>query len=91
MLAAALAAALASGCVSHSHVVGLGATGSGVETARQFYFLFGLVPLNTIDTQRMAADLTSYTIETEFGFVDLLCAPILLVFTMTTRTVVVRT
>lgn len=88
---AALAALLASGCVSHSHVVGLGATGTGETSARQFYFLFGLVSVNTIDTQRMAADLTSYTIETEFGFVDFLCSPLLLLFTMTTRTVVVRT
>lgn len=88
---AALVALLATGCVSHSHVVGLGGTGTGVSTARQFYLLFGLVSLNTIDTQRMAADLTSYTIETEFSFVDLICAPLLLPFTMTTRTVVVRT
>ena len=87
----ALVALFATGCVSHSHVVGLGSTGSSVATARQYYFLFGLVSLNTIDTQRMAADLTSYTIETEFSFVDFLIGPLLLPFTMTTRTVVVRT
>jgi len=87
----ALAAALASGCVSHRHVVGLGATGSSATTARQYYLFFGLVPLNTIDSQRMAPDLTSYSIETRFGVADLLLSPFLLPFTLTTRTVVVRT
>ncbi len=87
----AFAALGAVGCVSHTHVVGLGPTGTGSATARQFYILFGLVPLNTIDTQRLAPDLTSYAIDTRFSFVDLLCSPLLLPFTMTTRTVTVRT
>lgn len=84
-------AATAGGCVSHRHLVGLGATGSAESSARQYYLFFGLVPLNTIDTQRMAPDLTSYTIDTSFGFVDLLIAPLLLPLTVTTRTVVVHT
>lgn len=87
----ALAAVLASSCVSHSHTVGLGATGTAESSVRQYYLLFGLVSLNSVDTQRMAPDLTSYSIETSFGIVDLLWAPFLAVLTMTTRTVVVRT
>jgi hypothetical protein len=39
----------------------------------------------------MAADLTSYSIETQFSFVDMLLAPFLLPLTFTTRTVIVRT
>jgi hypothetical protein len=86
-----LAALLGAGCVSHTHSVGLGATGTGESSARQFYILFGLVPVNTVDSQRLAPELTSYTIETSYGFVDLLIAPLLLPLTVTTRTVVVRT
>ena len=89
--AACALAALLPGCVSHTHTVGLGATGTGEASARQIYLFFGLVPLNTVETQRLASDLTSYTIETGFGFVDLLLAPLLLPVTVTTRTVVVRT
>jgi hypothetical protein len=86
-----LAVLVAPGCVSHSHPVGLGATGTGEASARQFYLLFGLVPLNTIESQRLANDLTSYTIDTRFSFVDLLLSPFLLAVTMTSRTVTVRT
>jgi hypothetical protein len=90
--AACLLAVLAApGCVSHWHPVGLGATGTGEQTARQYYLFFGLVPLNTVESQRLANELTSYTIETRFGFVDLLLSPLLLPVTMTTRTVTVRT
>ena len=80
----------ASGCMAHFHSVGLGSTGTREVSARQFYLLFGLVRLNDIDTQRMAPDLTSYTIETSYSFVDMLLSP-LIALTVTTRTVVVRT
>ncbi|MCU0862719.1 MAG: hypothetical protein MUC36_02910 [Planctomycetes bacterium] len=87
----ALAVSTLAGCVSHQHTIGLGATGTGQQTARQFFFLFGLFQVNEIDTQRMAPDLTSYSIETRFGVVDMLLAPLLAPLTMTTRTVTVRT
>jgi hypothetical protein len=89
--AVVLAAFAAPGCVSHQHSIGLGATGAGVETARQYYVLFGLAKVNEVDPQRMANGLTSYSIETSFSFVDLLLAPFLLPLTATSRTVVVRT
>jgi hypothetical protein len=89
--ACALAALAAAGCVSHSHAVGLGPTGTGEQSDRQFYLLFGLVPLNTVESQRLAGDLTSYTIETGYSFTDLLLTPLLLPLTVTSRTVVVRT
>jgi len=82
---------LLGGCVSHEHVVGLGPTGLSEASARQYYLLFGLVRLNEVNVQRMATDLTSYTVGTEFSLVDLLLAPVLLPLTMTSRTVTVRT
>ncbi len=84
-------AGVGSGCVYHRHDVGLGATGTGVATDRQYYLLFGLVDVYDIDTRRLAPELTSYTVETQFGWTDLLLAPLLLPLTVTTRTVVVKT
>lgn len=82
--------ALLTGCQSHAHRVGLGPTGIGAESARQFYFLFGLVRLNEVDVQRMASELTSYSIATEFSLLDLLLAPLLAPLTITSRTVTVE-
>ncbi|MGE3173331.1 MAG: hypothetical protein AB7O97_11955 [Planctomycetota bacterium] len=90
-LSAAALCLLSVGCVSHQHVIGLGPTGLGETSTRQFYMLFGLVRFNEVNVQRMASDLTSYTIESEFSFVDLLLAPLLLPFTVTSRTVTVKT
>ncbi len=90
-LVALAALACLCGCVSHTHVVGLGPTGTGESSARQYYIFFGLVPLNEVDTQRMAPELTSYSVYTRMAFVDLLLAPILLPLTATSRTVTVRT
>lgn len=87
----ALAALPAGACVSHQHTVGLGATGAGAVTARQFYLFFGLVQVNEVDSQRMAPELTSYTVDTRFSLVDLVLAPLLLPLTVTSRTVEVRT
>ena len=86
-----LSALAGSGCVSHTHIVGVGATGTGTQSSRQFYFLFGFFQVNEVDAQRIAGELTSYTIETEYGFLDLLMAPLLLPLTATSRTVTVRT
>jgi ABC-type lipopolysaccharide export system ATPase subunit len=90
-LAVAFCCALSASCVAHAHVVGLGPTGIGETSVRQYYVLFGLVQFNEVNVQRMASDLTSYTIETEFSFVDLLLAPLLLPLTVTSRTVTVKT
>ena len=82
---------LATGCVSHRHIVGLGPAGSDVQVARQYYWLFGLIDVNDVDAARMAGDLTSYEIETEYGIIDLLLAPFLAVLLATSRTVTVTT
>jgi len=87
----AATALLGGACVGHQHTVGLGPTGTGVAQQRQYYALFGFWQINEVDSQRLAADLTSYSIDTQFSFVDLLLQPLLLPFTMTSRTVTVRT
>lgn len=79
-----------SGCVSHQHRVGVGPTGVGESSARQLYLFFGLMTVNDVDVQRLTDNLTGYAIETEFSFIDLLLTPVLLPFTMTSRTVTVH-
>ena len=90
-LLAVLLLALTASCASHRHAVGLGATGTGEQSARQFYLFFGLMTVNDISAQRMADGLTSYEIETSYGVWDWLLQPLLLPLTLTTRTVTVRT
>ncbi len=58
------------GCFTHNHTVGSGAAGSNATTKKQWYILFGLVPLNTVDTKAMAGGATNYTIKTQQSFVD---------------------
>lgn len=90
LLLAVVATTGASGCVTHTHNVGLGATGSEVVVERQFYWLFGFVQFNEVDARRMAGNLTSYSVETSYGLYDILLAPLLLPLLSTSRTVVVR-
>ena len=42
------------GCAAHVHKVGNGAQGNDMMMARQWYVLFGLVPINEVDTNAMA-------------------------------------
>ena len=83
------AAGVTPGCVSHQHRIGVGGTGSRAESARQFYVLFGLIRLNEVNVQRMSDDLTSYDIDSRYGWVDLALSPLLLPLTVTSRTVTV--
>ena len=81
---------LACGCMGHTHVVGVGPTGLGTESARQYYLLFGLVPLNSVNTQRVTGDLSGFEVYTDYSAMDFLLSPLLLLFTGTSRTVTVN-
>ena len=61
---------LLTGCYTIKHTVGQGAQGHDTTTERQWFVLFGLVPINEVDTKAIAADATDYTIKTEMTFVD---------------------
>lgn len=58
------------GCEAHTHIVGTGPAGSNVLATRQWYVLFGLIPLNQVDTGAMAAGATNYSIHTERDFLS---------------------
>jgi len=65
-----VAMVVASGCATHTHVIGNGGDGSETVEKRQWYVLWGLVPINDVDSAVLADGATDYTIETEQSFLD---------------------
>ena len=64
------------GCATHVHNIGTGPIGAGPEngnkvTARQWYLFYGLVPLNSVDTNEMADSAENYEIQTQTGPIDI--------------------
>lgn len=58
------------GCTAHVHTIGTGPKGLTVEEQRQWYVLWGLVPVNEVDTAQMAAGTRDYEIKTEASVLD---------------------
>ena len=75
------------GCSVHTHVVGEGAKSARTESATQWYILFGLVPLNTVNSNAMAAGAANYTIKTQTSFIDGLIGIFTGIVTISRRTV----
>ena len=59
------------GCATHVHHIGEGPEIGNKVTARQWYLFYGLVPLNSIDTNEMANSAKNYEIQTQVGAVDI--------------------
>ncbi len=57
-------------CYTHTHLVGSGAKGSTSQSKGQWYILFGIVPLNSVDSKGLAGGATDYTIKTQQTFLD---------------------
>ncbi|MBT3168990.1 MAG: hypothetical protein HN952_04570 [Candidatus Cloacimonetes bacterium] len=66
-LALLIALVLMIGCSANVHTVGNGPQNGKVTTARQWYLISGLVPMNEVD---MTVATTNYEIKTEQTFVD---------------------
>ena len=77
------------GCSTHVHTVGNGAQTGQAVTATQWYVLFGLVPLNTVDTQEMAGGATDYEIQTQTAAIDIVVSIPASWITVSRRTVTV--
>lgn len=77
------------GCASHTHKVGYGPALERTEVERQWYILWGLVPINKIDTQAMADGKSNYEITTQVTFVDWLYTTVMSPVTITCRSVIV--
>lgn len=88
-LAAATLSLSLSACVTHEHVIGNGPKGTTEIAEKQWYILFGLVPLNKVDTKVLAAGATDYKIQTQSSFVDVLIGIVTSIVTIQPRTVTV--
>ena len=60
------------GCVTHEHIVGTGAATGYTESAKQWYLIGGLIPLNNVDTKAMSGDSQNYKIITQTSIIDAL-------------------
>ena len=78
------------GCSAHTFIVGNGAKGGESVSAKQWYVLYGLIPLGNVDTKAMAGGATDYTIKARATFVDLLLGCVVGCATFGTRTVTIE-
>lgn len=78
------------GCATHIHKVGNGAQGNEMMIQRQWYVLFGLVPINIVDTNAMAGGATDYEIITQHTPIDIVINMFTGVISVNSRTVAVR-
>ncbi len=60
------------GCMANISKVGTGAQGSEMLQERQWYVLWGLVPINNVDSNAMAAGAENYTLKTEQSALDVI-------------------
>lgn len=59
-----------SACATHIHKIGAGSSQGQATEARQWYVLWGLVPLNNVDSAQMAGGAANYEIKTELSPID---------------------
>jgi hypothetical protein len=78
------------GCAAHVHQVGKGAQGNETMEARQWYVLWGLVPINEVDTNIMAGQTTDYEITTTITPLDFIINVFTGIVTVYSRTVTVQ-
>jgi hypothetical protein len=87
LLAVVILAVTQTGCTTHQHVIGSGAKTTTSVQEKQWYILFGLVPLNKVDTKAMAAGATDYAIQTQQSFIDGVITFFTSIVTISVRTV----
>ena len=78
------------GCAAHVHKVGNGAQDNDMMMARQWYVLFGLVPINEVNTNAMAGAATDYEIMTQYTGLDVIINIFTSAISIHSRTVIVR-
>lgn len=76
-------------CMTLSHDVGKGSQTGVTTKKKQVYLLWGLLPLGSVDANKMAKGATDYTIESKINFVDALLSVIGAPISLRTQTVVV--
>lgn len=77
------------GCSTHNHVVGNGSQDGSSVSTKQWYILWGLVPLNDVDTKAMAEGSSDYEIKTQSSFIDIIIGIFTGIVTISPRSVTV--
>ncbi|MDD5067474.1 MAG: hypothetical protein PHF84_10570 [bacterium] len=77
------------GCTTNRHVIGSGPKSNEEVTGRQWYILFGLVPLNEVNSKEMAGNASDYEIQTQQSVVDVILSMFTSIVTIQSRTVTV--
>ncbi len=75
------------GCYTNNHIIGEGAQSNQTVEARQWYILWGLVPLNEVNSAELAGGAENYEITTEHTFVDVVISIFTGIVTVGPRTV----
>ncbi len=78
------------GCMTHLHVIGEGAKTGSVEQERQWYVLWGLIPITKVDTKAMAKGAKDYEIKTEQAPLDVIINIVTGFATVYSRTIEVK-
>ena len=81
---------LLSSCMSLTHVVGTGASSGVTIEKKQWYALWGLVPINEVDSKAMAGGAPNYTIKSQVKFVDYVISAFTSIVTVNVQTVSVQ-
>jgi hypothetical protein len=79
-----------SSCYTLTHTVGSGGGTGQVVEKRAWYILYGLVPLNTVESKEMAGDASNYTVTTGHTVVDVLLNIVTGIVTVGSQTVKVQ-
>jgi len=80
---------LFSGCFTQRHVVGDGSQSGQVEEVRQWFVLWGLVPINEVHSADMADGARNYEVKTEHNALDVIIGVFTSWITIYPRTVTV--
>jgi hypothetical protein len=78
---------LLSSCMTLTHVVGTGGSGGAAAEQKQWYALWGLVPINNVDSKSMAGGAANYTIKSQMSFVDAVISIVAGIVTIRVQTV----
>lgn len=90
ILAIFLLVMMLSSCMTLTHVVGNGGSSGVVTERKQWYALWGLVPVNTVETKAMAGGASDYTIKSQVKFVDYIISAFTSIATFNCQTVSVQ-
>ncbi|MEL7239895.1 MAG: hypothetical protein AAGK78_13640 [Planctomycetota bacterium] len=89
-LALVLSVGVTSGCFTQQVKVGAGASGGTSIEHRQWFALWGLIPITEIDPEASIGDAQNYTVETGFTPVDVVIGIFTGIVTIQPKTVTIK-